>query len=270
MINAKIKIGSEAHEINIPQSYEEMNWGQFKALPDKYTTETELEIVEALTGKSMEGFWNKFSDLNEFLQIQNHCLIAYLNQIDIVSYELFDIIEYKGKAYNIQKNIGDLPVGRYWEARGYVMSYQRQIEKVNEKNQPAIEEWKEGKEEELKGLDETELWKRINKELEIEHVSTSIYNQIHESLFKIYFYQLFSGKDFDSEEAQQMDIDELLCMDVLKWGSFFLNSMILSMSGTIKTLLKPIIHQKKRKRGILKYLLNLGFFRRYSQWRVAT
>jgi len=265
-----IKIDDKEIPINIPESYEEMRWGQYKRLPDRFTMESETQILESLTGKTFEGFWKDFDGVNEYVSIKNQCLIAYLSEIKVKEYKLWDVIEWQGKTFEIDPDIAERSVGRFEEARLYLNMYFKEQARIEKINRSPIQEWRNLNGKRIDGLPEEEINKLIFEEVELIHMDPAFYHDIIESIFKIYFYQKFTGLPFGSKECQEMDIDELLCYDVLKWGDFFLQSTNVLSSGITLKLPPPTTHRKKRRRGILNYLITLGFIRAYSLWLKET
>lgn len=262
MRNHKVKIGKEKFEINIPHSYEEITWDQYKKLKPELS---DIELSEILTGKSFIGFWDKFQDVDEWNLIKLHCLMAVQESINLENYPMYDILTYQGKDCIVPKDLGSKSVARFEEAKLYANQYIELNKNIEKENEISLEKFKV--EHKVKLMEEHEAKEFVKNNYVPETIPANLLNDTIESIFKNYFYELFTGEEFDSTKAQEMNIDELYCLDVLKFGNFFLQNIIASLLGITRKWLNLSLPLKNRRRGFLRYLVGLGFIQSYGAWQ---
>ncbi len=227
------RIDGRTFDFNLPETPDEMTYGQAAALADLNPEDPYfgIQAVSILTSIP-QSQWENTTDTRAFLLLQAECLnLMVEGQKRIITGDdrPFDRkVTIAGQTIELPDDIGHCTVGQYQDCLAIIKKAYADKDKT--------EEVEGGKSLSLSG-------------------ALSVYGDI----FRIYAQPIFDGPDYSYTKSMRMEIGECSLNHVLSFASFFLANLGSSKSGIAPAVAKSATNRSKFRQAIKKLLRNLGF-----------
>jgi len=218
--------------VDVPMTLNHVYWDQYKRIVkaeiDKGESLNHLELVIAILGEDRD-YWRGLEDVNEYLNLSS------------MLFKIYQLVKSRGQREGLQEIIisSFAPEKKrpFWKRRKKAVNSLPVNEiSVDDKiyKAPTDLRWQTTGQYQ----DALEVTSVIHDETESTHMI-----EAYERLFKIYFYPIITGGEYEVEKALEFNVDKVRYADVLDFGVFFLIHLnqyqngIQSKLPTLSTLL---------------------------------
>ena len=219
-------------EVDIPMSVNQLYWSQYKKLiqgqVDKGLHLDPLEVVIAILGEDQD-YWRSKEDVNEFIQVSG------------MLYKIYQLVGARTR----RTELNNILINGYLPKKKKLPFWKRIKSKSDgiSKTEIRVDDKEYNAEFETK---DNILWKSNGQYLDALDVAKVVHSESDisatieawERLFKIYFYPIITGEEYEVEKAYQLDISRVRWSDVVDFGGFFLIKLNRFPFGTKKKLPK--------------------------------
>lgn len=219
--------------VDVPMTINQVYWGQYKKMIaaeiEKGEALTHKELVLCLLGES-EDYWRGLTDVQEYIYLSG------------LLYKIYLLIKSRPQRKALREVIISEYVKpkkrKWWRRKKSVDNLAKNEIQVDDKTYYAPEDLRWNSTGQYQ--DALEVTAVIHSKTAATHLM-----EAYERLFKIYFYPIVTGKEYNPEDALSWNVDLARFMDVVDFGSFFLFRLNRYQNGILTKLPKLITPLKK-------------------------